>query len=182
MNNKYLTKIANLFYPNLDKTEFDMAFDGDANPTQDRLRAVAKIKDKDQYLNDLQEWRRDAYHSPGYTAYDHMAELPIETDYNHLGSIEEEHRRLANRSGMAVEGPSKLGLGLGYGLGGAGLVAGAVLKNPVLAVGGGLTALGTGMYQHFTQPEKRYNRFVDAALELKAKKEHLMDLAADDGI
>lgn len=181
-NNKYLTKIANLFYPNLDKTEFDMAFEGDGNPTRNRIEAVAKVKDKDKYLNDLQKWREDAIWMDPRYASTHMADLPLESDYNHLGNLEIEHRRLASKSGLAVEGPSKLGLGLGYGLGGAGLVAGAVLKNPVLAVGGGMAALGTGLYQHFAQPEKRYNRFMDAALALKARKQHLMDLAAEDGV
>ena len=34
---RYITKIAGLVYPQLKKTEFDLAFEGDANPIRDRI-------------------------------------------------------------------------------------------------------------------------------------------------
>lgn len=190
-NNKYLTKLAALFYPNLDKTEFDMAFEGDGNPTRERIKNVARIKDREQYLDNMEWWKNEASgineeptltRNYKYTYADHMAEMPLERDFDTLGNLRHEHDSLAARSGSIVPGPSVPGLGLGYGLGGAGLLAGAVLKNPALAIGGGLAMAATGLYHHQAQPEKRYNRFLDAALVLNEKKQRLLDLAAEDGI
>lgn len=187
--NKYLTKLASLFYPNLDKTEFDMAFEGDGNPTRERIKAVAQIKDRDNYYNAMDSWKEDGYglshENPDYSGYtyaDHLSEMPTQREFNHLGDLRSEHDSLAYKAGRPVPGPSVPGMVAGYGLGGAGLLAGAVLKNPILAVGGGLAMAGTGLYQHFSQPEKRYNRFLDAALALNEKKQRMLDLAAEDGI
>jgi hypothetical protein len=108
-----------------------------------------------------------------------MAKMPIEDEFNHLRDLEGDHYELAAKSGKAVPGPNKVGLGIGYGLGVAGLAGGLVARNPVLAIGGGLATLGTGIYHNQTQPEKRYNRFLDRATELNERKQYLLDLAGE---
>ena len=48
--NKYITKIATagLVYPQLKKTEFDLAFEGDANPIRDRILNYLDRKDREK--------------------------------------------------------------------------------------------------------------------------------------
>jgi hypothetical protein len=180
MINKYLTKIA-LVYPQLQKTEFDMAFDGEGNPTKQRIIEVAHRKDYDQYQRNLNSWKSEAEYAENLRS--HIADMPTGPTYgDYLDELEGEHGILADMSGKAVPGPSKVGLGVGYGLGAAGLGAGALLKNPGLALTGLAAAGITGIYHNLAQPEKRYNRYLGRVENLNQQKNDLLSLAQQDGI
>jgi hemolysin-activating ACP:hemolysin acyltransferase len=48
--NRYITKIVRLVYPQLKKTEFDLAFEGDANPIRDRILDYLDKKIKKNFI------------------------------------------------------------------------------------------------------------------------------------
>jgi len=182
MTNKYLTKIATLFYPHQTPHEVDLAFTGGANPTADRIRRAASKWDDDAYNSMARQWRGDAVYLDKDDLQEYLAEMPLRSDYNHLRDLHNSNEHHNSFAGKAVEGPSKMGLGLGYGLGAAGLAAGIMSKNPLLALGGAATAGVTGLYHNYAQPEKRYNRYLERAEWLKDQKDHLLEASREDGV
>lgn len=185
MTNKYLTKIASLYYPELPHHEFDMAFEGGGNPTRERIIAAAKSRDRDRYRNDFDEWRDDVGYisrtRPEYLA-SHMGDMPAEHDYNHLGDVHDFHSELASRAGKAVPGPSTPGLAVGYGLGALGAGAGLAKRSIGMGLLGAGALAATGIYHHMAQPGKRHARFMGRVEELRGMKQGLLDPSDEDGV
>ena len=190
--NKYITKIAGLVYPLLKKTEFDLAFEGDANPIRDRILDYLDRKDREKFHRDLNDWRDEGNHYASDPAYyreeleNHFDNMPDETSYvnRSIDKLEAQRSDLERIAGKEVPGPNKFVLGTGYGLGTLGVLAGLglglVRKDPIALLpiinGAGILA-GTGIHHALNTPERQLNRYLERVKTFEKNKNDILNMS-----